>query len=197
MPQKICRIGQLSVKMSAPVENMSQIIGASVLPVALISASGLLCLAFYNRLLAITMRLRSFQRERFQEQEFLMNHADKRETDVRILQRHQGFLRALQVQCGQLIERARALRRCLLSLLACVALLVPSSLAMGLSVLWPLAAYAAVPLFASGVVLLFIGVCFAIYELQLSVAPIELEQEFIERLEKDFEDANGSHSTGV
>src|SRR6476620_4889188 len=49
----------------------SKVIAAGVGPIIVISACGLLCLAFYNRLAAVVTRLRSFHREQLQEQEIL------------------------------------------------------------------------------------------------------------------------------
>ena len=46
----------------------AKIISSSVVPVVIISACGLLCLAFYNRMAAIVSRLRGFQRERLRVQ---------------------------------------------------------------------------------------------------------------------------------
>ena len=54
-----------------PPFDWAKIINASVVPVVIISACGLLCLAFYNRLAAIVSRLRGFQRERLHEQQLL------------------------------------------------------------------------------------------------------------------------------
>jgi Protein of unknown function (DUF2721) len=45
------------------------VISVSVVPVVIISACGLLSLAFYGRLAALVSRLRSFQRETLREQE--------------------------------------------------------------------------------------------------------------------------------
>lgn len=170
------------------LEGTSQIIAASVVPVAIISASGLLCLAFYNRLTAVVVRLRSFQRERFQEQEFLLKHRDAADVDARIIQRHQEFLHSIQSQVGQLLHRARILRLCLLSLLLTIALLILSSLAMGLSIRWSVVSYAAVPLFVGGMLMMFVGIGVAIYELLISHETTELEQELLQRLGKEVED---------
>jgi len=53
MPFNYCR---------TPPEDWSRILSASVAPVVIISACGLLCLAFYNRLASVVSRLRAFQR---------------------------------------------------------------------------------------------------------------------------------------
>ena len=46
------------------MHDWSKIITAGTAPIIVISACGLLCLAFYNRLAAVVTRLRSFHRER-------------------------------------------------------------------------------------------------------------------------------------
>jgi hypothetical protein len=52
-----------------PTGNCYRLIARSVVPVVVISVSGLRCLAFYNRLANIVTRLRMFQRELMQQQE--------------------------------------------------------------------------------------------------------------------------------
>jgi Protein of unknown function (DUF2721) len=52
-------------------QEWTSIISLSVLPVVIISACGLLSLAFYGRLAAVVSRLRGFQREILVEQEKL------------------------------------------------------------------------------------------------------------------------------
>ncbi len=51
----------------ASIPNWSQVISLAVAPVVIISACGLLCLTFYNRLAFVVGRLRNLQRERLLE----------------------------------------------------------------------------------------------------------------------------------
>jgi hypothetical protein len=51
------------------VPEWPSVISMSVVPVVIISACGLLSLAFYGRLAAVVSRLRGFQREILDEQE--------------------------------------------------------------------------------------------------------------------------------
>mgnify|MGYP000923026210 CR=1 FL=1 len=55
-----------------PLQDWTKIISTSVVPVAIISACALLCLALYNRLASMVSRLRGFQRERLREAHALL-----------------------------------------------------------------------------------------------------------------------------
>src|SRR5437762_11515453 len=80
----------------AGMTDWSKVISAGVGPIIVISACGLLCLAFYNRLAAVVTRLRAFDRERLHEQEAL---ADKsRGGDEAAAVRHRELLGLLEVQ---------------------------------------------------------------------------------------------------
>src|SRR5438477_6549854 len=81
----------------AGVTDWSRIISIGVGPIIVISACGLLCLAFYNRLAAVVSRLRAFQRERLHEQEALSRDRATAGDEVSVV-RHQELLGALQVQ---------------------------------------------------------------------------------------------------
>jgi hypothetical protein len=164
----------------------SKIISAGVGPIIVISACGLLCLAFYNRLAAVVTRLRSFHRERLNEQEALAHERAKEQPDPIALVRHQEILGMLHVQTQHVTRRAHLLRNtlgCLLLTIICLAL---CSLAVGLSAVWPAAMYAAVPLFVVGILLLVIGVIFAMVEMKHALDPIELESQFVTELMREF-----------
>src|SRR5947208_9172762 len=97
-------------------ENWSRLIAASVVPVVVISASGLLCLALYNRLAAVVSRLRGFQRERLQQHD-LLGRAKLEKASEAILQ-HERLIDLLDEQTADVSKRARLLRRTLLFFLA-------------------------------------------------------------------------------
>src|SRR5436309_1492183 len=105
-----------------------KIISVSVVPVVIISACGLLCLAFYNRLAAIVSRLRTFQRERLHEQE----RVDQRGGEPSDVSR--AFLDLLEEQTLRVTRRARLIRLTLLFLLLAISMLIGCSLMLGLSV---------------------------------------------------------------
>jgi len=160
----------------------SKIITAGVGPIIVISACGLLCLAFYNRLAAVITRLRTFHRERLHEQAALAAERSSPNPDGAKLVRHQEILGMLQVQSDRVTHRARLLRQCLGSLLLTIVCLALCSIAVGLSAAWPAAIYAAAPLFILGLLLLVVGTLFALAELHRALDPIELESRFIVEL---------------
>lgn len=162
--------------------NWATIISASVVPVVIISACGLLCLAFYNRLGSIVSRLRAFQRERIQEQEWLLEHDRPGGEAPQIVARHQQFLAVLEIQTVRVTRRARLIRNTLMCLLGAIAALLLCSLASGLSVPFPAARYSAVAMFLGGVALILLAMIFAMMEIHRALEPIELEAQFVRRL---------------
>ena len=81
------------------------IISVSVVPVVIISACGLLSLAFYGRLAALVARLRTFQREMLREQENWAREG---------LEDQKRLLEVLRTQTLRVTERARLIRVALL-----------------------------------------------------------------------------------
>ena len=129
-------------------EQFSRMVAASVMPVVVISAAALLCLAFYNRLAAVILRLRAVQRERLELQDRLERRSsgdDEKHTGLR----YTCILESLSDQSVGIMKRAHLIRRTLFSLLACIACLVACSLFNGLTVVWPLYALTAVSAAAS------------------------------------------------
>src|ERR1044072_2798179 len=128
----------------------SKVISAGVGPIIVISACGLLCLAFYNRLAAVVTRLRGFHRERLAEQEAMSEARASVPPDDVATVRHQEVLGMLEVQTEFVTRRARLIRSTLTCLLLTIACLAVCSLVLGLSVLWPGLMYAAAVLFIAG-----------------------------------------------
>lgn len=144
------------------------------LPVVLISANGLLCLALYNRLAAVTNRLRSFCRERF-EMELHLHQMDE-ETRAKAAARFlQSRLDTLSSQRASILARAAQLRNSLVLLLAAVVGFLGTSLLIGaadrfaLPTLWPVTA------FLLGTAAMMSGVMLAIRELWTALDPIRDE----------------------
>ena len=154
-----------------------RLIAASVVPVVVISATALLCLAFYNRLAMIVSRLRLFQRERLQQQELRDKAMESK--DANGLVRHERLIDLLAQQTENVMQRARLMRRTLLLCLAAIAALLACSLLCGATVVWDSAIYPAVFTFAVGLLLLLGGVACAMLEMQMSLAPVELESEVV------------------
>jgi hypothetical protein len=157
----------------------SKIISAGVGPIIVISACGLLCLAFYNRLAAVVTRLRSFHRERLHEQEALDRQLASSTPDEIALVRHREVLGMLDVQTRHVLRRAAWIRRTLGCLLLTIICLATCSLCVGLSTLVSALIYPAVMLFIIGLLLLNAGVIFAMIEMRIALNPIELENQFI------------------
>ncbi|HEX4792840.1 MAG TPA: DUF2721 domain-containing protein [Humisphaera sp.] len=174
-----------------PSSDWTRIISAGVGPIIVISACGLLCLAFYNRLAAVVTRLRSFHRDQLQEQETLARLRTGGSPNEAELVRRQEVLGMLQVQIGKIQRRAGWIRRTLACLLYTIICLAACSLALGLSVIWPGLIYAAVPLFIIGLVLLIAAVICALVELEHALDPVALESQFMTNLARDYEDAVG------
>src|SRR5580765_3326482 len=160
------------------MHDWSKVIVTGVGPIIVISACGLLCLAFYNRLAAIVSRLRTFHREWLHEQEALARERASGSTDPISTVRHQEMLGMLQVQTEHVIRRARLIRATLLCMLLTIASLSMCSLFLGLSAIWLPAMYVAVPLFVLGLLLLFVGVILAALELRRALDPVALERRF-------------------
>ena len=160
------------------MHDYSQIISAGVGPIIVISACGLLCLAFYNRLTAVVTRLRGFDRERLTEQAAL-DRAAADGTDLVTVARHQEVLAMLRTQTHLVRLRAHLIRRTLVCFLVTIGCLALCSLAVGLSTIWKGMTYVAVPLFVVGLGLLVTGVLFALLELRYALRPVELEGRVI------------------
>lgn len=162
------------------MHDISQIVSAGVGPIIVISAAGLLCLAFYNRLTAVVTRLRGFDRERLQEQEDLDEAGPNAAPAVREL--HKSVIAMLHTQTELLKRRAHLIRRTLVCLLSTIICLAFCSLGLGLSTVWPPLVAAAVPLFVAGLLLLVAGAGFALLELRFALDPIELEARSVGKL---------------
>jgi hypothetical protein len=161
------------------MDDLSKIISAGTGPIIVISACGLLCLAFYNRLSGLVSRLRLFHRERLKEQEEFGRRRIGAHPDPVTIRVHHEMLETLQVQSDHVISRAHLIRRTLSCFLLTIACLSICSLVLGLSVLWPRLIIAAVIFFIAGMTLLVIGVLFAMQELHRALQPVELESRFV------------------
>ena len=177
-------------------EQWARVLSASVTPVVVISATALLCLAFYNRLAAIVGRLRSVQRERLEVQERI---ATMSTTDIERFSalRESCILESLGEQTIRIKRRARFIRTTLLCFLTTIALLVLSSLMNGLTVIWSSAVVGAAVLFIVAMSLLLVGVGFAIAEMLVALHPAELESDVVSGLTGEEQEllitTNGRH----
>lgn len=165
-------------------ELLEGVVAVAVVPAAIMSASSLLSLAFYNRLAAIVSRLRSFQREKLMAADRLEKARDVRD-DLGILK--QTFLiNMLSTQTDRVIVRANLIQRALFCFLGCVAALGSCSIMAGLGVFYRPLVIGAVVFFFTGLLALLMGIYFAIRELADALHPVELESEGMLELHRDF-----------
>lgn len=146
------------------------VISMSVVPVVIISACGLLSLAFYGRLAAVVSRLRGFQREMLVEQEKLARTGDVGEARL---------LELLRIQTQQVTRRARLIRLALLYFLLAVALLIVCSLTLVTSWFVHQAELVAAVFFVLGLISMLCGIIAAMMELRGALQPVELETRFV------------------
>jgi hypothetical protein len=145
-----------------------------VAPVVMISANGLLCLAFYNRLSAIANRSRTINRERFE----LLGHLqalDPHLADSPATAHQKKRIEILDELGHRLFQRARWLRGTLLCLLVSVLAMLACSLALGLSSLGAVFGWAALAAFVAGALAMMAGIVMAIQELLASLEPLWFE----------------------
>jgi hypothetical protein len=162
-----------------PYSEWIRIINASVTPVVIISACGLLCLAFYNRLTAIVSRLREFQRERLGEQEILSRMEPQ--TAPEIIRRRK-MLEELEAQTTLVMRRAKLIQRTLFFLLTAIALLIGCCAMLGFSIVEPGAVLLAVPFFLLGLLSVLAAMFTALTELKSALQPAELESRCVSEI---------------
>lgn len=144
------------------------------MPVVMISANGLMCLALYNRLAAITARLRLFFRERFDVDIRLAEQStdDNPAVEERLKQR----LRSLTKQSGLVLRRARQIRNALMFLLASVVGQLVTMLLLGLTYQAAFLAPLALLTFVASILIMITGILLAIGELIAYLGPVEAEE---------------------
>ncbi|MDN3506950.1 MAG: DUF2721 domain-containing protein [Simkaniaceae bacterium] len=161
----------------------AKIIPSSVVPVVIISACGLLCLAFYNRLAYIVTRLRSLQRERLAEYKEIFQLEKSHASDLRRQQADQ-FLQFLEGQTVDVLKRARYLQRCIFWLIYCIGSLVLTSLLIALSLFFPALDLVVLFFYVTGFLALLYGLSFAVREILIALRPIQAESGFVQELIK-------------
>jgi hypothetical protein len=151
------------------------------LPVVMISANGLICLALYNRLAAITSRFRVFCREQFEVETRLLEMPD--DTPPDLVRQFEDRLLMLSKQRRSARARARQIRDALVLLLLAVIVMLATSLLLGLSQELDLSPAVPLSTFVAGVGLMIAGVALAIRELYLFLDVIEAEDGELESLD--------------
>jgi Protein of unknown function (DUF2721) len=158
------------------LEDLNKVVTAGVGPLIVISACGLLCSTFYNRITNVIVRLRAIQRERLAEESHLL-----RETDEPARLRRRELLGVLGTQTDSLVRRIRILRSVLFCLLSTISAMVFCSLLLGLSMInrdlvgWSVAS------FILGLALLILAMGFAMMDLMVAIQPVVMESEYVTR----------------
>lgn len=155
-----------------------RVIQMLVAPVVMISACGLLCLAFYNRLSVVVSRIRTFNQERLAILEKLNGPAVENMRDGLRLR-----LEAVDVQVQEIMRRARLVRNTLVGLVTCIICMVLTSLCLGLALVTERMTMVALVVFVLGVLFLLLAMGVALVELQLSLRPVALDRDFMLQLD--------------
>lgn len=151
----------------------SQLLTASTTPVVLVSACGLLLLALYNRLAAILARVRALHAQQFE----LLRSADShRPEDLRELA---GILDS---QVRSVTGKARMVQRGLSCLLLAAAAFLCCSMLSAAAILHPWLGPLVLVIELSGIALFLLGIAAALWELSVSVTPIEELSATLQRL---------------
>ncbi|MAE66681.1 MAG: hypothetical protein CMJ18_20625 [Phycisphaeraceae bacterium] len=145
-------------------------------PVVMISACGLLCLAQFARLTAITGRIRTFNHERLVIRSRINECSDSAHEKV-LRERASG----LQLQAERMLIHVSYVQRALFCLIFCIVCMVLSSLSFGAATAWRPASYAAVGLFVVGLLCVLAGMVLVLLELRLACRLVAFETENIGR----------------
>jgi len=148
-------------------------------PVVLISACGLLCLTFYNRMAILTARIRSFNAERFELLEKLHQQPPPTATDDKPVHAPQARLQSLEKQTAAILYRARLIRSTLMCLVSCIIGKLLCSLTLGLGLIIPHLDLAALAFFTIVMIVMLVAMFMALMELKLSLQPVSLEQDLL------------------
>lgn len=151
--------------------NLAEILHVSVTPVVLISASGLVALALYNRLGLINARVRNFHREKISLLKELRADDD---VDKRLL------LNMMNSQIARVMHKATLMVWSLYGVLLGIVAFVLCSLLAALGTMWPTVSYAAFALHLAGLCLFLAGVLMALWELTRSLTPMAEENAYLE-----------------
>lgn len=162
------------------MNNAVQIVQAFVVPIVVISANGLLCLALYNRLAAVVNRARTINKERFDVAHRLAAMAEERHSSLEALHLRERD-EVLHELGHQLYDRSRMLRDSLIFLLITVLAMIGCSLSLGMMGLWAPFAWVALALFVTGMLVMLLGIVRAIQELLGALNPLIFEHEMMER----------------
>lgn len=155
--------------------DIEKVISSLVAPVVVISACGLLCLAFSNRLLGIVSRARQFHKELFDAS--LARDAATSAGGEAAARRLEARCALLAGQVEQILGRARLLRAAVISLLLTILCMILCSLALGLSRVAPAFSTLSFWAFITGLLILAVGMILEIVEFSRALGPLVEEHE--------------------
>lgn len=153
--------------------NTQQLLSVSVTPVVLISASGLITLALYNRLSVILARIRVFHQQKIG---LLESRRQQTALDYRLL------LEMVDSQVAKVTAKAKMIQRGLFCLLGASLAFLSCSLLTALSVFHESIGMVALVAHLIGLTLFAGGLGWAMRELMLSVSPLEEEGFYLDSL---------------
>lgn len=155
---------------------VSHLLAASVTPVVLISACGLIMLALYNRLGAILSRLRAFHQQKLE----LLQGLDQRQADDTLM-----LLGLVDSQIDKVTLKAKVIQKGLYCLLTAVAAFLLCSLFAAVAVLRADFNLVALTMHFIGLSLFLAGIGWAIRELTLSITPLDEENAYLQTVTAD------------
>ena len=153
--------------------DISHLLSASATPVVLISACGLVTLALYNRLGAILARIRAFHQQKI---ELLKNLHEHDVVEQKML------MDMLDSQIVGVTAKAKLIQKGLYCLLAAIGAFLLCSLFAGATELFEWIGMIALGMGVLGLSLFLLGVGWAMWELKLSLIPLEEENAYLEAL---------------
>lgn len=156
------------------------VIGQLAAPVVMISASGLISLALFNRLATLVARSRTFAAERVELVRSLADPAPGATGGA--LDRLR--LEALEAHSARVLSRASLLRAALQCIMAGILAMLASSAAIGLSMLSHTFWSAGLVAFGVGLIAMAAGVILVMTELSQALRDVKLEHRLLHQIEE-------------
>lgn len=156
------------------------VIGQLAAPVVMISASGLISLALFNRLATLVARSRAFAAERVE----LVKGLARTSPGDNGASLDRLRLEALEAHSARVLSRASLLRAALQCIMAAILAMLASSAAIGLSMVNHAFWAAGLIAFGVGLVAMAAGVVLVMTELSQALRDVKLEHRLLRGLEE-------------
>lgn len=153
--------------------DIAHVFSVSVIPVALVSACGLVTLALYSRLGTILARIRAFYQQKIELLKSLHEHE--------VVEQHL-LMDMLDSQIVGVTEKAKLIQKGLYCLLAAMVAFLLCSLCAGATELHQWVGMVALGMGVLGMFLFLVGLGWAMWELRLSLTPLEEESAYLKAL---------------